>query len=51
MVVEIDKRRMKLFQCEICKFNYMEMSMAEKCQDWCEKYNSCNLDIIKHAVK
>ncbi len=51
MVVEISKRRMKLFQCEICKFNYAEKTMAEKCEDWCRKHNSCNLEITKNAYK
>lgn len=51
MVVEVEKRRMKLYQCEICKFNYLEKSFAEKCEDWCKKHNSCNLEIIKQAVK
>mgnify|MGYP001610396498 CR=1 FL=1 len=51
MVVEIDKRRMKLFQCETCKMNYMEKTMAEKCEAWCKEHNSCNLEITNHAIK
>jgi len=51
MAIEVDKRRMKLFQCEVCKFNYIEKTMAEKCEDWCKRHNSCNLEITKNAIK
>ena len=51
MVEEIDKRRMKLFQCGVCKFNYLEKTTAEKCEDWCKKHSSCNLEITRHAIK
>jgi len=33
MAIEVDKRRMKLFQCEVCKFNYIEKTMAEKYEE------------------
>ncbi len=38
------------YQCEICKFYYIEKKWAEKCQEWCEKHNSCNMEITKNAV-
>ena len=37
--------------CEECKLRYNEKSWAEKCEVWCKKYKSCNLEITKHAVK
>jgi predicted ATP-dependent serine protease len=40
-----------MFQCEECGFLYKEKSWAEKCEAFCRKYNSCSLDIIKHAAK
>lgn len=39
------------YQCEICKFYYKEKKWAGKCEDWCKKYKSCNLEISKHALK
>lgn len=50
MVREIKIKGNEYYQCEICKFYYKERSLAEKCQEWCSKYHSCNVDITKHAV-
>ncbi len=41
----------KLFQCPECKLFYKEKALAEKCRKWCAEHKSCNLEIIKHAVK
>ncbi|MEM1574500.1 MAG: hypothetical protein QW755_00220 [Nitrososphaerota archaeon] len=35
--------------CEECKLKYKEKIWAEKCEEWCRKYKSCNLEITKHA--
>lgn len=40
-----------LYQCEECGLKYAEKEVAEKCQTWCKEYQSCNIEIIKHAVK
>ncbi len=37
--------------CEKCKLKYYGKIWAEKCEDWCKKYKSCNLEITKHAIK
>lgn len=37
--------------CEQCATFYKDKKMAKKCEDWCKKHKSCNLDIIKHAIK
>lgn len=39
------------FQCRECRFIYKEKEWAEKCEAWCKKYNSCNIEITRHAVK
>jgi len=39
------------FKCEECGLLYKEKIWAEKCQEWCFKNKSCNLEIIKHSVK
>lgn len=51
MVKEIKKANKRFYQCEICKFNYNYKKWAKKCQDWCEKHNSCNIEITKYAVQ
>ena len=51
VVTEIDKRMMKMFQCEVCKMNYIGKTMAERCEDWCRKNSSCNSEITMHAIK
>lgn len=45
------KKENNLFICEECNLKYKEKEIAKKCEDWCKKTKSCNLDIIKHAIK
>ena len=40
-----------LYKCRECGLKYQEKEWAEKCQAWCKKYKSCNLEITKHAIK
>lgn len=51
MVKTIKKNDKELHQCEICKFLYEDKTWAEKCEAWCKKTNSCNTEIITHAIK
>ena len=51
MVKTIIKNNKKYYQCSICKFNYKEKSIAKECESWCSKHKSCNMEIIKKAVK
>lgn len=51
MVKEIVKGGNKYYQCGECKLIYKMKRLAERCEDWCEKNKSCNLEIIKNAVK
>ncbi len=39
-----------LYLCEECGFAYKEKEWAEKCQQWCEQQQSCNLEITQYAV-
>ena len=45
------KKLKNLFLCEECKMMYREKSLTEKCEEWCKKYKSCNMDIVKYAVR
>lgn len=37
--------------CPICGLHFESKAWAEKCEAWCIKYKSCNIEIIKHVVK
>lgn len=50
MVKEI-KNNKGIYQCEVCGFKYREKQWAEKCEVWCRKNNSCNLEITQHSIK
>ena len=40
-----------LSKCPECGLAYPEKDWAEKCETWCKKYKTCNLEITKHAIK
>jgi len=39
------------FKCAKCGWIYRDKAWAKKCEDWCRKYKSCNLEIAKHSIK
>ena len=41
----------EVYQCEECGLKYSNKETAGKCQTWCSENKSCNLDVIKYAVK
>jgi len=51
MVKEQVSEKKTYYLCEECAFAYRNQELAQQCEDWCKKYNSCNLDITKHAIK
>jgi len=51
MVKETEKNNKKVYECEACNFFYESNELAEKCEQWCTKHKSCNMDITKHAIK
>ena len=40
----------EVYICEVCNFAYNNKKLAEKCQDWCSKNKSCNLEITKASI-
>jgi len=38
------------YMCEECGLIYKNKTIAEKCQNWCDKYKSCNLNITRNAL-
>ena len=51
MVREIHKNNQEYYICEECKLIYKDKSWAGKCEEWCKKNKSCNLNITKHSIK
>jgi hypothetical protein len=41
----------KVFACTECGMSYKEAEWAKKCTLWCKEHQSCNLEIIEHAIK
>lgn len=39
------------YQCDICKFYYKTRELAQQCEDFCNKYKSCSIEITKQAVQ
>ena len=39
------------YKCSECLMRYSNKSLAEKCEEWCKKHKSCNINLIKYAVK
>ena len=40
----------EIYICGECNFAYEDRETAEKCQDWCNKHKSCNLEITKSSI-
>jgi len=51
MVKEIINKNNKYFQCKACNFYYEDKEIAKKCEDFCNKYKSCSIEITKHAIQ
>ena len=50
MVIEKKKGNKIYFMCEACNMFYETKELAQKCEDFCNKYKGCSLEITKHAV-
>jgi hypothetical protein len=51
MVKEETINGKKYYQCEICKFYYLDRSWAKKCENFCKEHSACSVEITKHAVE
>ncbi len=51
MVKEINYQNKIYYQCQECGNYYESPELAESCQNWCREHKSCNLEIVKNAVK
>lgn len=57
-LIEIVKRSLPkqgekptIYRCPECGLGYADQAIAKQCEAWCREHKSCNLDIIKHAVR
>lgn len=50
MVKKIDNNKKECFRCEECNLLYLDEKKAKECEGWCEKYKSCNLQIIESSI-
>ncbi len=50
IVAEISSGGKAYFKCVECGFTYDEQTVAQACEDWCRKNESCNLEITQKAV-
>lgn len=41
----------ELHKCPECGLHYENEEQAEKCEAWCKKHHSCNLEITSHAIE
>jgi len=51
MVKEVKVNGKVYYQCEACLMYYKTHDLAQRCEDFCKKFNACNMEIILHAVK
>jgi len=51
MVEPVVQNNKTVYQCEVCGFHYEQKEMAQKCEEWCGKRYSCNIEIIKYAIE
>ncbi len=51
MVKEKIINERKGYFCEECLMIYNDKKIANECESWCKKHKSCNLEIIKNALK
>jgi hypothetical protein len=51
MVKGLTKDRKKYNLCEACNMVYESKELAQKCEDFCNKYHSCSLEITKNAIE
>lgn len=41
----------QIFVCPVCGLHYYDEEIVKKCEAWCTKYKSCNLEFIKHSLE
>ena len=50
MARKMNKNNLSHYKCKECDMAYPDKEIAEKCENWCKKHKSCNIEIIKYAI-
>lgn len=51
MVHTLERHTKTFYVCEECGLIYKEREWAEKCEEFCAKYQMCSLEITRYAVQ
>ena len=51
MVKQLTESDQKLYLCDACGFRYKDPEIAQQCEDYCNKHQSCSREITKYAVR
>lgn len=51
MKSEIIPENEKLYQCPECDVHYDDEATAKRCEAWCKKHQSRNLEITRHSAE
>ena len=51
MVEETNLEGKIVFKCMKCGWIYRDEESAMKCQQWCEKHDSCDMELTRHSLK
>jgi hypothetical protein len=44
------KRKDNIYLCHRCGYAYREKEWAQKCEAWCTRHKTCNLEINEHRI-
>lgn len=47
----MEHKELKTYKCSECGLSYTDKDLAKKCEEWCRKYHTCNVEIMKHSVE
>ena len=50
MVATAELKGRKAYYCEVCLLAYENLTLAQKCEDYCRTHPSCSLDVGRQAV-
>jgi len=50
MVSERPHEGETIYTCDICGLGYRERAQAQSCEEYCEKYQSCSIEITKDVI-
>jgi hypothetical protein len=51
MVKQIKKGKEEYFMCEACNLYFRTQKLAQKCEQFCNKYKACSIEITKYRVR